>query len=586
MATRQGLEQEALTNILGSPETGGSASGALGEGADVPAVLEANPATRQLLEEAVATRTGRSVVTSDAARGKVQTLQERLAEMQRQVEERRTVPTTTTTPPPTTTTTTPPPTTTTTTPPPTTTTTTPTDTTTGDTYLQDQLASLQAGYELQAQSHIDALDAFSATMNAQNQDLVNNIKAKYARRVQQMQVLNANTLGAQTKIGIRAGRQRYAPEIQTSILTSEEAAGIGRVADLHAEEAGLILKAERANTACQFMVLNKKMQQLDELHTKKVELVNNLHDMAIDQERMAISRASEQREAMKFEREEEESLIESVSGTIYGSLTGDTVSDQKLIEDASRQYGVDPNKLMQATNEYGQAQELTLLEIATTYYDAGRDLQRGETWTDPNTGVVIEGTGDHETLELEQVIGNTAYKVRYDVSDPANPVELFRLNLGAKWKGGGDTTTNESDIPSHLSPIEQGAWAMAADIVDLENALGDGVGQDRYWALIDQFATTEGVSVEQADFLVMNQIRSIKDQQPTESINTNIGSDFVDEGPPQASQRQRDGFFGAEESKKRREELGILGAVEAEAEYLRTKVGKTFLEGGLLGSKL
>ena len=51
----------ALSDILKSQSEGGAAmaGGSLGAGADVPAVLDASPATRQLTEEAIATRTGR-----------------------------------------------------------------------------------------------------------------------------------------------------------------------------------------------------------------------------------------------------------------------------------------------------------------------------------------------------------------------------------------------------------------------------------------------------------------------------------------------------------------------------------------------
>lgn len=55
-------EQQALQETLQRPSEGGSAAvgGVLGEGADVPQALEEDPATRQLLEEQVLTRTGQS----------------------------------------------------------------------------------------------------------------------------------------------------------------------------------------------------------------------------------------------------------------------------------------------------------------------------------------------------------------------------------------------------------------------------------------------------------------------------------------------------------------------------------------------
>ena len=74
MPTIQEQEQSALGNILKSQAQGGAAQagGVLGAGADVPAVLDADPALRQLTEEAILTRTGqagRAQASSDAFRG-------------------------------------------------------------------------------------------------------------------------------------------------------------------------------------------------------------------------------------------------------------------------------------------------------------------------------------------------------------------------------------------------------------------------------------------------------------------------------------------------------------------------------------
>jgi len=64
--TRQAQEQQALSDVLRSQQEGGAAmaDGAFGEGADVPAVLEASPERRQLLEEQIQTATG--PITTDA----------------------------------------------------------------------------------------------------------------------------------------------------------------------------------------------------------------------------------------------------------------------------------------------------------------------------------------------------------------------------------------------------------------------------------------------------------------------------------------------------------------------------------------
>ena len=58
------LEQQTLSNLLKSQSQGGAAvaGGRLGAGADVPGVLSANPATRQLLQDSVKISSGRGSV--------------------------------------------------------------------------------------------------------------------------------------------------------------------------------------------------------------------------------------------------------------------------------------------------------------------------------------------------------------------------------------------------------------------------------------------------------------------------------------------------------------------------------------------
>jgi len=71
-------EQQALEDILKSQSEGGAAmaEGSLGAGADVPSVLDSSPATTQLVEESIATRTGNvgdAVASSQAFTGQTGT---------------------------------------------------------------------------------------------------------------------------------------------------------------------------------------------------------------------------------------------------------------------------------------------------------------------------------------------------------------------------------------------------------------------------------------------------------------------------------------------------------------------------------
>lgn len=274
-------EQEILANTLKSQAEGGSAmaGGALGAGADVPTVLAENPATRQLLEESIRIQSGRnsrSVVTSEAAAKQTEDNQAKLAEL--------TTPTATGT-------------TTTVTP-------TATGTTTTETTLDPQAQEYSNWLGAQLSSYESQLDSYATRLDENLQATVDSIKATYARRKDQMALTNANALASQRILGSRSGRQRYASEVQSGILTAEEAAGIERLAALDAEEQNLIREATMANDASQFELLNTRMTQLTDLYDKKMQLIKDQQTMAYQNEQLLLQKSQEAREQARWEFEQ------------------------------------------------------------------------------------------------------------------------------------------------------------------------------------------------------------------------------------------------------------------------------------------
>jgi hypothetical protein len=151
------------------------------------------------------------------------------------------------------------------------------------------------------------LDSYTAAINSPLDGLPEELAQDVAliedtmnRRIAEMEVLNKNLLGAQTKIGIRAGRQRYAAEIQTSILGAEEAAGLTRITDLEREKLQLIREAEQANSAKEWELLDKKMSAVLETSRLQEEAIQNAATLALQQEQLALQKSQEAREEAKY----------------------------------------------------------------------------------------------------------------------------------------------------------------------------------------------------------------------------------------------------------------------------------------------
>lgn len=165
------------------------------------------------------------------------------------------------------------------------------------TEMSDGFAELDA----EAEQLTKMYDDMAVSYDSRTKSQVDQIKAMYARRKEQMKVVNQARLGSMTKAGMRAGRARYAKEVETSILSAEERAGIQRLSDLDREESMLIQQAEDANTDVQFKLLNDKMARISEVRAKKSQLIAQQHQMAMEQEDLMMKKAKSAREDAKFE---------------------------------------------------------------------------------------------------------------------------------------------------------------------------------------------------------------------------------------------------------------------------------------------
>jgi len=160
-----------------------------------------------------------------------------------------------------------------------------------------QVAALENEY---AQFN-NALEQRKATLADRNKRTIEQIQATFARRKEEMKIMNSNRQSGLKIMGARSGRQRYASEIQSGIISAEEKEGIERLASLDAQEQQLILQAERAMEDEQFGLVMEQMSLAVQLRKEKDQALNNLMSQAMQAEQIAINKAKEEREFMKFQ---------------------------------------------------------------------------------------------------------------------------------------------------------------------------------------------------------------------------------------------------------------------------------------------
>ena len=177
--------------------------------------------------------------------------------------------------------------------------------------------------ELQLQQQNAQLDALKETFDQQTQGVIDNIQQTFQRRKDQTEALNKAVLGSQSVLGVRSGRQRFAPEIQTAVLSKEESDGIQRLTDLDNQEKTLILQAEQANSANDFKILNQKFNNILAIQDAKRQAAIDLQNASIKNEQIALQKAQFAQEQFQFEQQQFQQFQEQaqqVAGFIAPSL--------------------------------------------------------------------------------------------------------------------------------------------------------------------------------------------------------------------------------------------------------------------------
>jgi hypothetical protein len=249
-------------------------------------------------------------------------------------------------------------------------------------YYQSEINNVNTTFD---RIHTDFVDGSDA--------LISSIKDIYEQRAKEMETLNKAKLSGATKIGIRSGRNRYAPLIEQGILTAEEQAGMDRITKLGVEEAQLIAEAKIAKANGEWKMFNEKRTALTELHKDKLSALSNQLDFTYKTEQLANLQQSNALDRLK--------AVASVGGTIdpglanqIDSVYGEGFSNKytevvKLEKEVSdKETAIDLlSKLNDLRNDYPLGEEFTLGD--TTYTGLASDDPDFSIWkvTDDLTGV-------------------------------------------------------------------------------------------------------------------------------------------------------------------------------------------------------
>lgn len=219
----------------------------------------------------------------------------------------------------------------------------------------------------QAESTFNSLQtkATAATNN-----LIQSIRDKYNFRRLQQEEINRRRLGGAEKLAAKSGRARYLPQISQGILSDVEEQGIQRLAELDAEEAGLIAKAEQARTQDDLALLNAQMDRLDSLRAEKQDELEKLFKAAVDEEKAILDRQKEARAQQKQDFEMAFDLADRIAPAMFSEFDKlDAAGQAELLQQVAQAKGIDALVLLGALEEYSVEQAQNLLDARKTQAD-------------------------------------------------------------------------------------------------------------------------------------------------------------------------------------------------------------------------
>jgi len=259
--------------------------------------------------------------------------------------------------------------------------------------LGDREADIGAEFDPQMAQMESTFNSLQATATAATNNLIQNIRDKYALRQIQQEDINKRQLGGGQKLASKSGRARYLPQESQGILSDIETKGIQKLAELDAQEAGLLAQAEQARTKDDLAILNSRMTQLDNIRDQKQEALKTLFEAANAEEQAILDRQQEKRVQEKQSFDMAGELAGKIAPAMFEEFEKlDTAGQVSLVKQIAEARGIDPLLILGAFAEYTDTQtkagldaqktQATLDNIASQIQDRGarQDLaERKET---------------------------------------------------------------------------------------------------------------------------------------------------------------------------------------------------------------
>lgn len=156
------------------------------------------------------------------------------------------------------------------------------------------------------QTEFDNYTKDIAAIDAENSPIIQNIKDTFARRAAETAQLNTAMQGQVGLAGQRSGLARYAPQMQSGLISAETTNGINRLADLDTKKIQAIQAAKdalKSEAKDKWSTFNTFMQQASNAYKEKTQTVIDIANTLRDEEDRVRNQAKSDLELQKLQQE-------------------------------------------------------------------------------------------------------------------------------------------------------------------------------------------------------------------------------------------------------------------------------------------
>lgn len=214
-----------------------------------------------------------------------------------------------------------------------------------------------AALETQQQDISDKLmemESGTHPLTTEEQAQIESVKQAYQAMIKEQQLANKNYEAGVTIAGIRAGRNRYAMEMEMGNIQTAVNEGLKKVQDIKEKMNKAVIDLTDAIKDKDYEKMTKQYERITSQKKEKTDAIAATAKKVAEEAKAAQEKRKDDLEMQKLEQEVSKNKIDRITDLAMTNLTGGA-DDAKMLKELADYQGIDVNELMNAVAVRQQA---------------------------------------------------------------------------------------------------------------------------------------------------------------------------------------------------------------------------------------